>query len=65
MGAFGIGEIVLISNGHGGYIPRKIQAVREDGCEIVCGYYATFYNSKDIHKCPKSISKAKLGEEGE
>ena len=52
------GEVVLVHNGRGGYSPRGIQSVKKDGCDIVFGYYATFYTLKNIHKCPKSIIEA-------
>ncbi len=57
MSMFKEGEIVLVPTHDRGYVPRKVQSVYDDGCDIVCGYYATKYSMSNIHKCPRSIVK--------
>ena len=50
------GEIVLISNFNGGYSPRAISSINNNGTyELGEGYYTPPLEEKDLHKCPASI----------
>jgi DNA-binding GntR family transcriptional regulator len=61
---FKANEIVLIENGHGTFVVRKITQEFINGTyNITNGYYSTNYQEKDIHKCPTSIKKLLKGVE--
>jgi hypothetical protein len=64
MSSFKNGELVLVSNGNGGFQVAKTirnmfysQTERGYCWYISFGNYATPYKEEHIHKCPSSIKK--------
>lgn len=53
-------ELVLVSNGEGGFVVREVvdYCFEKHGYVLLnCGWYTTEYKTSDIHKCPPSIKR--------
>lgn len=55
---FKVNEIVLIPNGSGAYVQRRIYSIEPCGRILINQLsYATDYAKEDVHKCPPSIKR--------
>ena len=51
------GEFVLVSNGEGAYRVKQVADIKNIKLILADGNFGFEYDVKDVHKCPKSISK--------